>query len=176
MNNMKTLVLHPDDPTTKVLEKAYEGKDWKIITNVRTSKHIIKQAIKDHDRIIMLGHGSPSGLLKKTSKFGYSFMIDPSYLQLLRGKILIAVWCNADQFFKRYDLNGFYTGMIISEESEAEFENIEATLEEITYSNELLSEALRVSIDSDDMLASMKDIYVGETDVMNYNKIRLYYE
>jgi hypothetical protein len=32
---------------------------------------------------------------------------------------LVFIWCNADQFMKRHQLRGFYSGMFISEVQEA---------------------------------------------------------
>jgi len=54
---MKTLVIHPYDESTKFLSLIYEGKeDWTIITE-NASKRLIFESLKEHDRIIMLGHG-----------------------------------------------------------------------------------------------------------------------
>jgi len=52
---MKTLVIHPFDVTTGFLSVIYEGKkDWTVIdTNV--SSKFLKEQIKNHNRIIMLG-------------------------------------------------------------------------------------------------------------------------
>lgn len=171
---MKTLVIHPEDPTTKVLEGSYVGKGYTVITDYLLPKNKLKKAIKEHDRIIMLGHGTKYGLMAETGMRSYRMVVDSTLLYLLREKILIGVWCNADEFFEKYKLEGFYTGMIISEEKEAEFENVEATIEEIRESNNLLTEALEKSINSEDILTSMVKNYVGDTDVINFNKVRLF--
>jgi hypothetical protein len=71
----------------------------------------------------MLGHGSPMGLLS-VNQFPDcdSYIIDDSMVELLRNKAEnIFVWCNANEFVHRQSLQGFYTGMFISEESEAWF-------------------------------------------------------
>ena len=62
---MKTLVIHPKDRTTEVLSKIYENhkEDWTIVTDYNISESKLKKLIKKHDRIIMLGHGTPMGLL-----------------------------------------------------------------------------------------------------------------
>ena len=172
---MKTLVIHPYDRTTRMLASCYEGKDWTVIADASTSKKEIKQAIIDHDRVIMLGHGTSSGLMGKLGAYNYRFIIDSSYLYLLREKkSLIAVWCNADEFFNKYDLKGFYTGMIISEYDEAEYCNLYPIQRDIDESNNLFGEALTKSIDSDDMLDDMVKHYVGDTPTINFNKVRLY--
>jgi hypothetical protein len=51
---MKTLVIHPKDSTTDFLSVIYSDKDWTII-NTNISKKVLKEQIKTHDRIVMLG-------------------------------------------------------------------------------------------------------------------------
>jgi len=169
---MKTLVIHPYDITTKFLEAAYLGKDWTIITDNSTSKKDIREAIKAHDRIIMMGHGSPNGLFGKGR-----LMIDSTYIHYLREKEIVAIWCNADKFVEKYDLKGFYTGMIISETTEAYFCNVIADQFDVDVSNELFTEAVTKSIDGspDEMLKGMISEYQGsDNDVIAYNALRLY--
>jgi len=166
---MKTLVIHPYDPTTEMLGDSYEGKGWTVIRDNSTPKRHLKEAIKEHDRIVMLGHGSPFGLFAKGR-----IIIDSTYAYLLREKKLIAVWCDADKFFEKYNLKGFYTGMIISETHEARFCKVEATQDDVDESNELFGNALTESIDKKDMLGSFKKEYVGNTPTINFNKVRLF--
>ena len=59
---MKTLVIHPKDSTTDFLSDIYIDKEWTLITK-NVSKKILKESIKEHDRIIMLGHGTEKGLI-----------------------------------------------------------------------------------------------------------------
>ncbi len=47
------------------------------------------------------------------------YIIDDKTADLLRGKKLTAIWCNADQYIEWNDLGAFYTGMFISETAEA---------------------------------------------------------
>ena len=59
--------------------------------NTNTSKSFLKQQIILHDRIIMLGHGTEEGLI------GFNrFFINSSLVYLLREKICVCIWCNAD--------------------------------------------------------------------------------
>lgn len=165
---MKTLVIHPDDLSTAFLSQVYEGKDWTII-NHNPSKRYLKEQIKAHDRIIMLGHGTKFGLhgFRRT-------VIDSTHVYLLREKEIIAIWCDADQFVEKYDLKGFYTGMIISEYEEAIICSVKATDKDINLSNILFTEAVTKTIDSKDMLGDMIKEYVGDTPTINFNKVRLY--
>ena len=170
---MKTLVIHPYDITTKMLD-VYGDKDWTVITDPHTSKKTIKAEIKAHDRIIMLGHGTKDGLIAKLGLYNHRFIIDSSLVYLLREKEIIAIWCEADQFVEKYNLKGFYTGMIISEYDEAEYCNLYPIQRDIDESNKLFGEAIAESIDKKDMLSSMKEIYIGDTPTIEFNKVRLY--
>lgn len=177
---MKTLVIHPYDITTNFLKDIYAGKDWTVINDTQTSKKTIKQAIKEHDRIVMLGHGTPHGLVSIYRHDGYGFdhhrfMIDSSLVYLLREKEIVAIWCNADQFVEKYGLKGFYTGMIISEDIEANMESVIASHEEVDDSNVLFTEAVTKSIDAKDMLSSMITEYTHPTNpIIGFNMERLY--
>ncbi len=61
------LVIHPDDRSTDMLKVVYEGKGYDVITDMSVSEEKVVEAIKSHDTIIMLGHGTPSGLLLLTA-------------------------------------------------------------------------------------------------------------
>lgn len=169
----KTLVIHPTDPTTKVLEQIYLGKDWTVITT-NVSKSTLYEAIMSHDRIIMLGHGAPSGL------YGHGrLVIDSTYVYLLREKDLVCIWCNADKFVEKYELKGFYTGMIISEMEEAIMYSIPPTIEAVTESNDLFSGSVAKAIDLEpkEMCESVKKQYVLDSnDIINFNKQNIYYK
>jgi hypothetical protein len=118
---MKTLIVHPEDDTTKFLSGIYSTITNKTVITGGISKAELQKHIDDHDRVIMLGHGSPMGLLS-VNQFPdcNAFIIDDSMVESLRQKINnIFIWCNADEFIHRHSLLGFYTGMFISEFSEA---------------------------------------------------------
>jgi len=82
---MKTLVIHPNDRTTDMLKVVYADIPHTLI-NFNVSSSTINKLIKDHDRIIMLGHGSPDGL------YGYNkFVINSRNVKFLREKDLVCV-------------------------------------------------------------------------------------
>ena len=142
---MKTLVIHPDDPTTYFLTDIYSDtsikQDWTII-NTNVPNKVLRKHIEEHDRIIMLGHGTPDGLL------GYGkYVIDFEYVSLLKEKECVCIWCNADQFVEKHNIKGFYTGMIISEVYEAKFCGVEATSREVFDSNILFASTIKKSFD-----------------------------
>ena len=113
-NKSKTLCLHKSDPTTTMLDQIYKGKGWDVINDCYSiSKETLAELIDSHERIVMLGHGSPSGLI---GFFG------PDMAEHLKDKKLFALWCNADAYCNRYLPNkkGFFAcGNMPSDDGEA---------------------------------------------------------
>lgn len=169
---MRTLVIHPKDETTDFLCKIYADKDWKVVNSKLTKTALIKQ-IAAHDRIVMLGHGCESGLLHFRQ-----LIIDKTFVPLLKEKSCVCIWCYADEFVNEHGLQGFYSGMFISELIEA-FENeIDSNWEDIRHSNALFAEAVNQSIDTDKILENVKELYQKEGDnceVINFNRARLFF-
>lgn len=163
---MKILVIHPKDSSTDFLSEIYNNnKFWKIVSSDLPSGYVTEQ-IKMHDRIIMLGHGTSDGLLG----FG-RYVIDKTFARLLRSKECVCIWCNADIFVKNYGLNGFYTGMIISELEEAMYCGVESDLKDIEESNKLFASSIRDSFDSE----VVKSVYKSNiNEVIMYNNQRIY--
>lgn len=121
-----------------------------------------------------MGHGSESGL------YGFSrFVIDSNFVYLLREKECVYIWCKADEFVKKYDLKGFCTGMIISDIEESYLYCLVTNYDRISESNNLLAEAFRVSIDSDNIIEMLKDVYVdkdGINSVIGFNQENFFYK
>ena len=130
----------------------------------------VAELIKDHKRIIALGHGCGSGL------FGsFGMMINSSLVSLLMDKELVFIWCNADLFMKEHQLHGFYSGMFISEVQEAMIYGFNIDQKTVTRSNNLFANILGRYIDSDDVLENVKAEYFIENDpVITFNRDRLY--
>jgi hypothetical protein len=166
---MKTLVIHPDDRSTDFLKEIYKDKDWTVINDYDICKSIkqITELIKNHDRIVMMGHGHPGGL--------FMSCINSDLVYLLREKECVCIWCNADKFVERYGLKGFYTGMFISEVGEAWYYNIEIDQASVDYSNNLFVTNFGKVIDSPTALNEIKSLYVGDNPVIKFNNDRLYY-
>lgn len=59
---MKTLIIHPQDETTDFLRPIYQKSFNKTVVTGGIPKRELDQLIKRYQRIIMMGHGSPSGL------------------------------------------------------------------------------------------------------------------
>ena len=57
------LVVHANDPTTKVLSRLYElREDFHMRLNERSSNTAVVRAVKDADSVMMLGHGNYKNL------------------------------------------------------------------------------------------------------------------
>ena len=180
---MKTLVLHPQDSSTDFLKPIYAGIKRKTVIVKDTSRDKLLSAIKSHDTIIMLGHGSPSGLFN-VSGIGKGVMaIGGSLVEELRGKQLIAIWCNADKFIERHGLKALYSGMFISEVSEAFYCGVQGDQAMVNESNSTFAALLGnmlsdTSMDLEKTFDMVLESYeeLGEVNaVAKYNSDRFYY-
>lgn len=169
---MKTLLIHPKDKTTDFLIESYEEQNYTILTT-NYSNSGFKVLIKEHDRIIMMGHGHEFGLLGHNK-----LMVTSQHVYLLREKPgSVYIWCNADKFVRKYALKGFATGMIISEIEEANLYCIDGTEDQIAESNKLFALAIRLSImlPAKEMKEKIFDIYNAEENpIVYYNRQNLF--
>lgn len=169
---MRTLVIHPTDITTKFLEATYLGRGWTVINHNPSSKEL-KEAIKNHDRIIMMGHGTNDGL------HGHGrFIINSELVYLLREKECVCIWCNADLFVKQYGLKGFYTGMIISEYEEALYYCIIPTYDRIQESNVLFTDVIKnaIHLAPKEMCELVREQYKSDNNnIIDFNKENIYH-
>lgn len=178
---MKTLIIHPKDKTTTFLKGIYRDIPYKtIVTGGCTYDHVIDE-IKTHDRIIMCGHGSPLGLFSM-GNFGKNlFIINKGSVPYLMGKECVYIWCNSDVFVEENELNGFYSGMFISEVGESimcGFKGI--TQNQVSNSNYTFSEIVGRYIDKplNEMYDNVKSdygVYCDTNPIVEYNHERLYY-
>jgi len=139
---MKTLVIHPEDKTTEFLTTIYANLNNKTVIKGGVSKSELQELIESHDRVLMLGHGSPDGLLSR-GQFPEAglFIVDDSMVSALKNKSNgMYIWCHADKFVQKHGLSGLCSGMFISEVGEAYyygFHNIDYEL--VAQSNERFS-------------------------------------
>lgn len=170
---MKTLVIHPKDPTTDFLATIYAGKDWTLLTENPSTKRL-KALIGSHDRIIMLGHGSPYGLIGHKR-----LIIDSTLVYLLRDKITVCIWCLADQFVNKYGLKGLHTGMIISEYDEAiDWAIHQPQTSDILTSNQLLAQAVSQAIDlTEGVVTKILEVYQDPLNpIIHFNQNNIYFK
>lgn len=167
---MKTLVIHPNDPSTDFLMYIYSGIECDLLCDYDISEYVVARCISEYDRIICLGHGCSDGLLGD-----YGLVVNESHVKILREKELICIWCNADQFMNKHKLNGFYSGMFISEVQEAEMYDVECSFYDVEKSNKMFSTLLGGCIDEDNRLTKMKKTYkLRGNKVADFNSNRLY--
>lgn len=167
---MGTLVIHPADASTQFLTPIYEGRGWTVI-DTDISRREMGLEIKSHDRVLMLGHGDSLGM------YGFDrYVINKSMTYHLRQKKCVSIWCNAIDFIRANRMDGFYTGMIISEYEEAMLCCVRNfTYLQIERSNELFGNAIRDSIWKPKMDEVALSLYVDEGNpIVEFNRNNIF--
>ena len=140
---MRTLFLHPTDPSTEFGDLIYQDyldrDDVTVITGTRISRKIIREVLQSHDRIVFIGHGTELGML---DILGKRYVITADGLQFFRNKTVICFWRNANIFAEKYGLNVFATGMFVSEVDEAVYFGLPTDQKMIDASNILMCNIL----------------------------------
>lgn len=162
---MKNLIIHPEDPTTSFLSQIYAPLVDQTVVKSGTTKSELRKMIESHDRVLMLGHGSPLGLLNPDQfPDASSYIIDDSMVSSLKKKTnILFIWCHADQFVQRHGLSGLCSGMFISEVEEAlyyGFDSVDWNLIDL----------------SNDRFASIVSKYLNEPMEILYHKLLIEYE
>jgi hypothetical protein len=105
---MKNVIIHPKDHTTSFLSPIYAPLKNKTVITGGITKNELRKLIVQHDRVIMLCHGTPYGLLSvdQFPDIG-AYIVDESMVGFLKRKTEnIFIWCNAEQeFFYHLDLD-----------------------------------------------------------------------
>jgi hypothetical protein len=179
---MKTLIIHPEDPSTSFLDIVYKDIPNKTVITGGCTKGDVQQLIREHDRVMMMGHGTPGGLFS-VGQFQNSngYIIDYNTAPILNLKDnSVFIWCNADKYVETFGLKGFYSGMFISEVEEADYCGIPGTDQElIDESNFGFCNIIAKYINEDkntiheNVLKEYGQIAV-ENPVALYNNLRLY--
>lgn len=183
------LLIHPDDRTTDFLKPTYSNLNATVLTKPDEFFNLA-ETMKRHNRIIMMGHGSPNGLFmpqiegveedENGELFEYSdYSINYTYADILREKRTVCVWCNADRYVVPNDLHGFYTGMAISELCEADYCDVKGcNPKQLEESNTKFTMGLKESlkVDGPESVKIFKEIYNNpKNPIMVYNRKRLYF-
>ena len=175
---MKTLIIHPSDPSTSFLDVVYESIPNKTVITGGITKDEVRKLIEEHDRVMMMGHGSPGGLFSvgqftdsnSSTKWGTAYVIDNS----------VFIWCNADKFVDGFRLKGFYSGMFISEVGEASYCGLPGTPQDVVdESNYGFVNIIAKHINEDtesiyDKVRNEYGLIAEENPVALYNHKRLY--
>jgi hypothetical protein len=143
---MKTLIIHPEDRSTDFLKYIYRHLDDATVVTKNISRGTLHELIGSHDQIVMLGHGSPSGLFNVARVGDGAFAVGRSEVPLLQDKQCIFIWCHADQFVRQHGLKGLSSGMFISEVLEAVYCGVDGSQEQVTKSNYMFAGALGTAL------------------------------
>lgn len=162
-------MIHLDDRSTDFLKPIYAGKGYPVISG-SISREALLAEMQKYSRLYMLGHGSPSGLFARNFLIGDAF--GPEIASKRDG---LYIWCNADAYAKRNRLSGLVSGMFISEVGEARMFGIEATQEEVDFSNDLFAATVRAVLDEGAPPSAVRERYTHATNQMvKFNNERLY--
>ena len=175
------LVIHPNDRSTDFLKLIYDGKGYDVVnfsieelkSHPSWCKDYAMEMIEKHDKIILLGHGTPGGLLNP--RVG-GYIVDDSFADILKEKEVVSIWCYSDMFFKGNNIfnNQFHTGMIISEVLEQlmvlgrVYLNYEEQLKNMELFGRVVGECIEKS--PEEMKEHILKYYVGEDPVTQFNR------
>lgn len=146
---MKTLIIHPLDGSTNFASKIYTDCGYTVIRS--GSKSLLRRQIKLHDRIVCIGHGTELGMLRVDGNKFNGFMIDSTMIQFMRGKKNILIWCNADVFLSKYNLDGYAIGMIVSDQNDASYVGLTVPTADIDVSNVHFAQSIRALLLTDEL-------------------------
>jgi len=175
------LVIHPNDRSTDFLKLIYDGKGYDVVNfdieelkfHPGWCKDYAMEMIERHDKIILLGHGTPGGLLNP--RVG-GYIVDDSFADILKEKEVVSIWCYSDMFFKGNNIfnNQFHTGMIISEVLEQlmvlgrVYLDHEEQLKNMELFGKVVGECIEKS--PEEMKEHILKYYVGEDPVTQFNR------
>lgn len=180
---MSPLIIHPQDPSTDFLKPIYASISNKTVISGGIDKNELQELMRNHERIILLGHGTSLGLLSvgQFPDVG-SYIIDSSSIELLSvKKDNVFIWCDADRFVQRHGLNGFYSGMFLSELGETFYCGLNGTdWNLIKESNELFASTVSKFINEPSGILYKKVVHeykvLAKTNpVAQYNLERLFF-
>ena len=179
------LVIHPTDRTTEMLSILYEGLGVRLIEADCSNKKMgyLLRHTSPRVRIMLLGHGSDKGLFFRENDeeedFDGIIVGHPQayYLRKHCGGI-IGIWCHAVEFAKKEGLHGLFSGMIISEMSEAEEYGVTTDKESMDRTNRIMFTQLRRLLDNGTPLYEiperLKALDTTQSDLSRFNYERFY--
>ena len=180
------LVIHPTDRTTEMLSILYEGLEAKLIESDCSNKemgHLLRHT-SPSERIMLLGHGSDKGLFYRDDdtkdEFDKIIVGHPHAFHLRNhGSNIIGIWCHAVKFAKKEGLHGLFSGMIISEMSEAKEHGVTTDRESMDRTNRIMFTQLRRLLDEGTPLHEiperLKALDTTQSDLSRFNYDRFYY-
>lgn len=174
---LNDLIVHMEDSTTDFLCPIYSGLTQKTVLRKPVSSDELNGFIASHDRVFMLGHGARDGLFSLS--WDEPFIVSSSNVHALRQKPeSVYIWCHASEFVRQHQLNGFASGMFISEVSEARYCGIPPSAcrqDAVDASNELFVRLVAEHAEApvSEMFEHVRAAYDGNCAIIKYNRERL---
>lgn len=171
------IVVHPSDPSTKMLGLIYEGLDNVTLFDSWEQRDEIRAALAAAPReepVLLLGHGCPYGLYD----LRYGLVLTDADAELLKDRPnLVGIWCYASDYASRHGLKGFFSGMFISEEPEAWVNGVDAEAGEIDgkawdFAGRF-GDMLRAGMPLEDAARELMDPRHVDSDLTRFNYSRL---
>ena len=176
------IVIHPKDKTTSFLRTIYSWEKEITLIDETWNNRNIREAIGTSPKeeiIMMLGHGCDKGLFAPYGDNPFArTIIDSRIVYLLREHTCIGIWCYANEFAKKYDLKGLFSGMVVSDANEAldyklDYEGEDINLLNKQYANDLAYCLRKNSLNSvPQMMLEIQDYH---SDIKDFNYQSLYY-
>lgn len=115
----KTLFVHVKDKSTDFLERIYQDHENYTLVRSYLPADAMNALIRQHDQVVMMGHGSSAGLFAPFHSKGGNIINHLNVEALQEKDNNVFIWCYASAFAHNHNLKGFATGMFISEHAEA---------------------------------------------------------
>lgn len=135
---MTVIYANHGDVDTLLLTRIWRGIEGVHVVEITPSTENYDELIADaianeEDTLVICGHGTPAGLLHPILE-RFEYLIHSFNYQDIRARNVIGIWCHASEFAELHHVNGFFTGMFISNINEANrygiFNVDEATIHE----------------------------------------------
>lgn len=176
------------DTDTAVLRYIWKGipnvKVVEITKKTANAVELVTSAIeKEHDTLIMCGHGTPQGLLNPAGMFSGKdgYLINAKNKDKIRCNRVIGVWCHAKDFAERQGLRGFWSSMFISNRGEAMYNGINTVSSKSITEQEILfcvrlNELITNFVSMKNWIPSMRNDadYTNPVVKFNYDGLRYY--
>ena len=174
---LNNLIVHMEDSTTDFLCHIYSALTQKTVLRKPVGSDELNDLIATHDRVFMLGHGARDGLFSLS--WDEPFIVSSSNVHALRQKPeSVYIWCHASEFVRQHQLNGFASGMFISEVSEARYCGIPSSAcrqDAVDASNELFVRLVSEHAEApvSEMFEHVRAAYACDCAITEYNRERL---
>ena len=182
LKNTMIVVLVDTTNDAHLLHRVYEGvEDMTLLVN--PSNDEVDRVLRERpgETLMCMGHGFCGGLLAASyyKGHGLAVAVGDRNIELLKGRPLICIWCNADEFAARHpELSGFFTSMFISNASEAAWFGFDADEDDIFNEVTLFAERVNSLIKDKVNLYDWPVILRGQADLtkdyvrFNYDGIK----